>query len=168
MEDLEGFSRSILAEEDGSGHFHDALRQCGRNGDVIAKIRESLMTLSRLTGFAHLSARLSAHADALAMLRTVEQDVNSLKDHVSFLASKTTFLLDATLGMINIEQNAIIKIFSVVAVMFLPPTLVASVYGMNFHDMPELSWHLGYPLALAAMVGSMIIPYVFFKYKNWL
>ncbi|EFG8199798.1 magnesium transporter, partial [Escherichia coli] len=79
-----------------------------------------------------------------------------------------TFLLDATLGLINLEQNQIIKIFSVAAVVFLPPTLVASIYGMNFEIMPELQWSFGYPYALALMVASAIVPYLFFKRKGWL
>ena len=92
----------------------------------------------------------------------------SIIEHASFLTQKVTFLLDATLGLINIEQNAIIKIFSVAAVVFLPPTLIASIYGMNFHFMPELSWPLGYPLALLLMVISAIMPFWYFKRKGWL
>ncbi len=91
-------------------------------------------------------------------VKTVSRDVASLSDYASFLSQKMTFLLDATLGMINIEQNGIIKIFSVAAVVFLPPTLVASVYGMNFKVMPELGWHLGYPFALILMVISAVLP----------
>ena len=98
----------------------------------------------------------------------MSRDVRSLTEHASFLSSKINFLLDATLGMINIEQNAIIKIFSVVAVVFLPPTLIASIYGMNFEFMPELHWALGYPLALALMLGSAIAPYLYFKRRGWL
>jgi magnesium transporter len=94
--------------------------------------------------------------------------VRSLADHASFLSQKITFLLDATLGMINIEQNAIIKIFSVAAVVFLPPTLIASIYGMNFEHMPELRWLAGYPAALGLMILSAILPYLFFKRRGWL
>jgi magnesium transporter len=92
----------------------------------------------------------------------------ALSDHASFQTQKITFLLDATLGMINIEQNAIIKIVSVAAVVFLPPTLVASVYGMNFELMPELKWLFGYPFALAMMVVSAVLPFWFFRRKGWL
>ena len=95
-------------------------------------------------------------------------DLASLGEHATFLSGKIAFLLDATLGLINNEQNAIIKIVSVAAVVFLPPTLVASVYGMNFQHMPELGWRLGYPLALALMVLSAILPYLFFRRKGWL
>jgi magnesium transporter len=96
------------------------------------------------------------------------RDVSSLNDHASFLANKITFLLDATLGMVTLEQNNVIKIFSVVAVVFLPPTLVATVYGMNFAIMPELHWTYGYPIALAMMLGAAILPYAFFKWRKWL
>ena len=95
-------------------------------------------------------------------------DLTSLGDHASFLSSKVSFLLDATLGLINNEQNAIIKIVSVAAVVFLPPTLVASIYGMNFQYLPELHWRLGYPMALLLMVVSAVLPYVVFRRKGWL
>ena len=94
--------------------------------------------------------------------------MQSLSDHAGFLGGKIQFLLDAVLGLINLEQNNIIKIFSVVAVMFLPPTLIASIYGMNFHFMPELDKHWGYPMALAAMVASAVVPYLYFRRKGWL
>src|SRR4029079_11033632 len=103
-----------------------------------------------------------------ARIRTAARDVASLADHVSFLSNKIVFLLDATLGMINIEQNNIIKIFSIAAVVLLPPTLVASIYGMNFDHMPELKWLLGYPYALVLMVVSAVLPYLYFKQKGWL
>jgi magnesium transporter len=98
----------------------------------------------------------------------VGADLGSLGDHTSYLSSKANFLLDTTLGLINIEQNGIIKIFSVAAVVLLPPTLVASVYGMNFEVMPELKWFFGYPFALALMAFSAIVPYLLFKKKGWL
>jgi magnesium transporter len=94
--------------------------------------------------------------------------VNSLTDHATFLSGKIIFLLDATLGMIQIQQNDIIKIFSVAAVVFLPPTLIASIYGMNFHTMPELDWIFGYPFALGLMVICAVLPYIYFKHKGWL
>ena len=89
-------------------------------------------------------------------------------EHATFMANKINFLLDATLGLINLEQNQIIKIFSVAAVVFLPPTLVASIYGMNFEFMPELQWMLGYPLAIVLMVLSAILPFLYFKRRGWL
>ena len=101
-------------------------------------------------------------------LKSLARDTRFLTDHANFLSQKITFLLDATLGMISIQQNAIIKIFSVVAVVFLPPTLIASIYGMNFHFMPELSWPFGYPLAMLLMVISAISPFWFFRRRGWL
>ena len=103
-----------------------------------------------------------------ARIRTAARDVTSLTDHATFLSGKIIFLLDATLGMINIQQADIIKIFSVAAVVFLPPTLIASIYGMNFRHLPELDWWFGYPLALALMVVAAVVPYLYFKRRGWL
>ena len=131
--------------------------------------RDSLLTLDRLVGFLGLVAgQRKSLKENRERIKTLTRDVRSLLDHAGFMAQKITFLLDATLGMINIEQNAIIKIFSVVAVVFLPPTLIASIYGMNFDFMPELDWQLGYPLAIALMLGSALAPYLFFKSRGWL
>jgi magnesium transporter len=98
----------------------------------------------------------------------MQQDIAALSDHATYLANKTNFLLDATLGLINLEQNQIIKIFSIAAVCLMPPTLVASWYGMNFKNMPELEWVLGYPWALLLMLIAAIIPFAWFKRKGWL
>ena len=103
-----------------------------------------------------------------AQLKGMQRDVQSLSDHATYLSNKITFLLDAMLGVVSIEQNNIIKIFSVAAVVLMPPTLVASIYGMNFKHMPELDWSLGYPIALALMVVAAALPYLFFKWKKWL
>jgi len=96
------------------------------------------------------------------------RDINSLTEHATYLADRVSVLMGVTLGLINIEQNAIIKIFSVASVVFLPPTLIASLYGMNFKIMPELDWGLGYPLAILLMVFSAVFPYFYFKKKGWL
>ena len=98
----------------------------------------------------------------------MQRDVQSLSDHASYLSSKITFLLDAMLGFVSIEQNNIIKIFSIAAVVLMPPTLVASIYGMNFKHMPELEFALGYPYAIALMVLSAVLPFLIFKWKKWL
>jgi len=100
-------------------------------------------------------------------LRTLSQDLQPLGDHASFLSGKVNFLLDATLGLINVEQNAIIKIFTVAAVLFLPPTVVGTIYGMNFQAMPELRWLYGYPFAIVLMIMSAIVPYWYFKRRRW-
>ena len=153
-----------------SGDFQDILRRLGRRGDLTSKVRESLVGVGRLLMFFSqvAPANTKTAKDLRNRMRTMTRDVRSLTEHASFLSGKINFLLDATLGMINIEQNAIIKIFSVVAVVFLPPTLIASIYGMNFELMPELDWRFGYPLALALMVGSAVAPYLFFKRRGWL
>ena len=149
--------------------FQLVLQHIGRKEDLASNIRDSLMTLQRLSGFlGHAMAENSNGKDSRARVKTLGRDILSLTDHVTFLSQKITFLLDATLGMINIEQNGIIKIFSVAAVVFLPPTLVASIYGMNFEMMPELKWVLGYPYALGLMVMSAVLPFLFFKHKGWL
>ncbi len=107
--------------------------------------------------------------DARAHLQSMRRDTASLSDHATYLANKITFLLDAMLGVVNIEQNAIIKIFSIAAVIFMPPTLVALIYGMNFnHGMIELEWAFGYPLALALIVIDTVVPIFLFKWKKWL
>jgi magnesium transporter len=103
-----------------------------------------------------------------ARIKILQRDIISLTDHATFLNGKIAFLLDAVLGLINIEQNGIIKIFSVAAVVFLPPTLVASIYGMNFVHMPELNWDYGYPMAIGMMIASAILPFLYFKRKGWL
>jgi magnesium transporter len=100
--------------------------------------------------------------------KTLSRDVLSLSDHATFLTTNINFLLDATLGLINIEQTGIIKIFSVAATVFLPPTLIASIYGMNFEHMPELALKFGYPLSIGLMILSAVLPYYFFKRKGWL
>jgi magnesium transporter len=153
--------------------FREMLRRLGRYSDLASKTRESLLSLSRLLSF-YQEASKSQLADAevlatmTAHIDSAKRDIASLSDHAAFLSSKIAFLLDATLGLINVEQNAIIKIFSVAAVIFLPPTLVASIYGMNFRHIPELEWTFGYPFAITLMIASAILPFHFFKRKGWL
>jgi len=145
------------------------LETIGRAGDLISDIRDSLMTLDRVVGYyAQHIVRLDGSEEQRARLKTITRDIHSIGDHAGFLSGKITLLLDATLGMIGIEQNGIIKIFSVAAVVFLPPTLVASIYGMNFAFIPELKWPFGYPFAIGLMVLSALLPYWFFKRKGWL
>ncbi len=162
------FKQSGQAPGKGQG-FREILEEIGRKGDLISKIRDSLATLDRLAGY--LNQVLTDRKPDRAFrdrAKTLSRDIRSIADHASFLASKVTFLLDATLGLISIEQSNIIKIFSVVAFVMLPPTLIASVYGMNFEHMPELSWRFGYPIAIALMVLSAILPYLYLKYRGWL
>jgi magnesium transporter len=135
---------------------------------LVSKVRDSLNSLSRLLAFLMNVPLIHEDKSDDNLCRTVARDVATLSEHAAFIASNIAFLLDASLGLINVEQNAIIKIFSIASVVFLPPTLVASIYGMNFHFMPELDWHLGYPVALLGMLLSAIIPFFFFRWKGWL
>jgi magnesium transporter len=153
-------------------NFEELLQKIGEEGDFTSKMRESLVSLGRLCAFmtAIMDQAKSTRdtRDTRSRLKTLQRDIISLTDHASFLSAKISFLLDAVLGMIQIEQNDIIKIFSVAAVGFLPPTLVASIYGMNFNIMPELSWEWGYPFAIVVMVLSGLIPLIYFRRKGWL
>jgi len=149
--------------------YQDVLRQLGRKGDLVSDLRESLMGLSRVSSYLTLVAKdINATRSEREHLKTLHRDIQSISEHAGFMTQKVTFLLDATLGMINIEQNATIKIFSVLAVIFMPPTMIASIYGMNFAHMPELSWPWGYPLALLLMLLAAIMPYWYFKRRGWL
>lgn len=143
------------------------LRGIGRNGDLTSKVSDSLLGVARAATYLSQDDAVR-RKDCKARLKTMTRDVRSLTEHGIHVTNKITFLLDATLGLINIQQNNIIKIFSVVAVIFLPPTLVASSYGMNFEVMPELKWQYGYLWALGMMVVSAILPYLYFKRKGWL
>lgn len=152
-----------------SEDLQSMLQEIGRKGDLTANLRECLGSMQRMFGFlGHVFIRREADKDLKAHIKTLSRDAESLTDHVAFLDSKISFLLDGTLGLISIQQNAIIKIFSVAAVVFLPPTLVASIYGMNFTHMPELRWLFGYPWALLVMILAAILPYLYFKRRGWL
>ncbi len=144
------------------------MQRVGRSGDLAKRVRGSLHTLARIVPYLKADRPRDDGQGITVRLETLEHDVAALLDHDSHLMSTVTFLLDATLGLINIQQNAIIKIFSVAAVIFLPPTLIASIYGMNFAHIPELRWTFGYPYALGLMVLSAVLPYVYFRYRRWL
>jgi magnesium transporter len=149
--------------------YNQILRAIGRKGDLASKVRESLVSIGRLLLY------LANEADSMrwakeprALLRGMQRDVHSLSDHAAYLSNKIQFLLDAMLGVVSIEQNNVIKIFSVAAVVLMPPTLIASIYGMNFKHMPELDWTFGYPIAVLLMVSAAVAPYYFFKWRKWL
>jgi magnesium transporter len=149
--------------------YSQILIAIGRKGDLTSKVRESLVSIGRIVTF--MSAVMEGvkwSKDMREQLKTMQRDVASLTDHASYLSNKITFVLDAMLGVVNLEQNNIIKLFSVMAVVLMPPTLIASIYGMNFKDMPELDWPHGYPIAVVAMIAAAIIPYWIFKLKKWL
>jgi magnesium transporter len=171
--EIDNVSRAIFEPEGSrSGQakqYSNILISIGRKGDLTSKVRESLVSIGRLVTF--VAAEIEGvkwSKDMREQLKTMQRDVVSLTDHASYLSNKTTFVLDAMLGVVNLEQNAIIKLFSVMAVVLMPPTLIASIYGMNFKTMPELEWSLGYPLAIGLMVLAAILPYMFFKWKKWL
>jgi len=168
--EVDRVSRDIFEPETDETRSHqEILKAIGRKGDLTSKVRESLVSIGRvLLYLANEADSMRWAKDIRSQLRGMQRDVQSLSDHASYLSSKITFVLDALLGVVSIEQNNIIKIFSIAAVVLMPPTLVASIYGMNFKHMPELDWQLGYPLAIVLMLIAAALPYVFFKWKNWL
>lgn len=150
-------------------NYQVVLEKIGLMGNLNSNIRDSLLTLDRLASYlGQMLIKHEASPDLRERAKTLSSDVKSLTDHANFVAAKITFLLDATLGLITIEQNGIFKIFSVVSVVFLPPTLIASMFGMNFAFMPELQWEYGYPYALGLMAVFGLLPFLFFKFKKWL
>ena len=172
-DDLDSMVHAVLAPEVQGRRkrldYAQMLRQLERDQILVAKARVSLSSLVRLLGFlGRPGLRFELLAGTLARAATLLRDAQSLIDHTAFLANSISFELAAILGMINIEQNGIIKIFSVAAVVFLPPTLVASIYGMNFDIIPELKWQFGYLWAIGVMVASAIVPYWYFKRRGWL
>lgn len=172
--EVDQVSHSIFEPEgarvDHSRNYNEILQALGRKGDLTSKVRESLVSIGRLLLY------LANEADSMrwakeprAQLRGMQRDVQSLSDHANYLSNKIQFLLDAMLGFVTIQQNNVIKIFSVAAVVFMPPTLIASIYGMNFHkNMWELDWEHGYLFAIGLMVIAAVLPYFFFKWKKWL
>ena len=163
--DLEQLSRVILDGKQGEA-FDQALSTLTEQEDASSKVRLCLMDTQRALSFLVRKTRLPA--SQLEQAREVLRDIESLQPHNESLFQKVNFLMQAAMGFINIEQNRIIKIFSVVSVIFLPPTLVASNYGMNFKEMPELGFEFGYPMALGLMLLAAFAPYIYFKRKGWL
>jgi magnesium transporter len=148
--------------------FEKLITKLGRANIANARIEQSLAGLARTFAFVGLDERISSAPDAQAHLRSLARDAESLIAHSQAVAASINFQLSAALGLINIEQSSIIKIFSVAAVAFMPPTLIASIYGMNFNHMPELHWMQGYPLAVGAMAIAAVLPLLWFKKKGWL
>jgi magnesium transporter len=144
------------------------LRGVGRAGDLTSKIRDTLLGFGRIVPYVLTTATAWLPPEVKPRLETVRQDIISLSDYDAHLTNNVQLLLDATLGLINTEQNNIIKVLTIVSVVGVPPTLVASMYGMNFHDMPELAWSWGYPYGLALIALSAIAPLAWFKIRGWL
>lgn len=161
---LETISQTVLAKE--GRNLQGAIDSLTRQEDVSGKVRLCLMDTQRALAF--LLRRGRGDETVRDWIREILRDIDSLLPHNTFLFEKVNFLMNAAMGLINIEQNQIIKTFSIAAVVFLPPTLIASIYGMNFDLMPELHWWWGYPMAVFAMVVSGIAPYWYFKRKGWL
>src|ERR1700732_2650057 len=172
--DMDNISHHIFEPEGvaRTGHakrYSDILIAIGRKGDLTSKVRESLVSVGRVVTFVAAAVDgVKWSKDMREQLKTMQRDVTSLTDHASYLSNKITFVLDAMLGVVNLEQNNIIKLFSVMAVVLMPPTLIASIYGMNFKAMPELDWAHGYPYALVSMLLAAAGPYIYFKWKKWL
>ncbi|PZQ50430.1 MAG: magnesium transporter [Rhodovulum sulfidophilum] len=169
--EIEKLSREVLHVIPGeqAKDYRLVLRDIGHHGEVVSHVQRSLVSIERMfVFFGPATATRPLSKDSRARLKSLNRDARFLTEHANFLTQKIQFLLDATLGMIGIEQNATIKIFSVAAVVFLPPTLIASIYGMNFEIMPELSWAFGYPFALGLMVMSAWLSYWIFKRQGWL
>ena len=170
--EVDQISRTIFEPDDDettTPEYNEILKGLGRKGDLTSKVRESEVSVGRLVLFlANEAETMRWPKDKKAQVKSMQRDVVSLSDHATYLSNKITFLLDALLGSVTIQQNNVIKLFSVAAVVFMPPTLVASIYGMNFKHMPELDWYFGYPLAIVLMILAAVGPYFFFKWKKWL
>jgi magnesium transporter len=163
---LEAVSANVLKRNINDEVAGDALAAIAKEEDLNGRIRRNVMDTRRAVSFM-MRARM-LNAEQFEEARQILRDIDSLDSHTTFLFDKINFLMNATVGFININQNKIIKIFSVASVALLPPTLIASIYGMNFKAIPELDWSLGYPFALALMAVSVITPFWYFRRKGWL
>ncbi|TAL14403.1 MAG: magnesium/cobalt transporter CorA, partial [Aquabacterium sp.] len=163
---LEAVSKRVLKSQMNDEAAAGVLAAIARQEDLNGRIRRNVMDTRRAVSFM-MRARM-LNAEQFEEARQILRDIDSLDSHTAFLFDKINFLMDATVGFININQNKIIKIFSVASVALLPPTLIASIYGMNFQAMPELNWKLGYPFALGLMIASIITPFWYFRRKGWL
>jgi magnesium transporter len=165
-QNLEEVSGRVLQEEFTDQDAAAALNAIAHEEDLNGRIRRNMMDTRRAVSFL-MRGRL-LNSEQFEEARQILRDIESLDGHTSFLFDKINFLMDATVGFININQNKIIKIFSVASVAFLPPTLIASIYGMNFKWLPELEWDLGYPFAIGLMITSAIAPFLYFRHRGWL
>ena len=163
---LEAVSARVLRQDVNDQAAGEALSAMARQEDLNGRIRRNVMDTRRAVSFMMRSRMLNA--EQFEEARQILRDIDSLDSHSTFLFDKINFLMNATVGFININQNKIIKIFSVASVALLPPTLIASIYGMNFKGMPELNWSFGYPFALVLMLASVAAPFIYFRRKGWL
>jgi magnesium transporter len=165
-DNLEKVSARVLTQDVNDQAAGAALTAIAREEDLNGRIRRNVMDTRRALSFMMRSRMLNA--EQFEEARQILRDIDSLDSHTAFLFDKINFLMDATVGFININQNKIIKIFSVASVALLPPTLIASIYGMNFKYMPELEQTWGYPLAIGLMIASVAAPFIYFRRKGWL
>ncbi len=165
-QNLEEVSKSVLQKEFSDQDAAESLSAMAREEDLNGRVRRNMMDTRRAVSFM-MRGRL-LNTDQFDDARQILRDIESLDGHTAFLFEKINFLMDATVGFININQNKIIKIFSVASVAFLPPTLIASIYGMNFRILPELDWTFGYPFAILLMIASAVTPFWYFRRRGWL
>ncbi len=163
---LEAVSARVLKSDVTDAEAGEVLSAIAREEDLNGRIRRNVMDTRRAVSFMMRSRMLNA--EQFEESRQILRDIDSLDSHTAFLFDKINFLMDATVGFININQNKIIKIFSVASVALLPPTLIASIYGMNFKTLPELEWRYGYVYAIALMIASVAVPIIYFRRKGWL
>ncbi len=175
--DLDGVATDIFQEEGVAAKddtnktqidLQGVVRRLGRANGLQGKLRESLLSFSRVLSFTRQSAEAWLKPEVKTKARSLERDVTSLTEYAEHLAAQIGHLQEATFSLINIDQNRVIKVFSIAAVLFLPPTLVATMYGMNFKNMPELDWIFGYPFSIGLMILSAMIPFFWLKRKGWL
>ena len=174
-DDLDAISHRIFRDPVRAGGsrredrmLRETLAAIGRTGDYISFIRDSQVGAARIVPYVMSTASDWLPADLKPRLDTLRQDIASLNDFDTHLFEKIQFLLDATLGFINIAQNNVMKVLTVASVVGIPPVLVAGVYGMNFKSMPELDWSWGYPYGLALITVSALVPLIWFKLRDWL
>lgn len=170
--DMDALSNEVFASNGNGLHrsrdFRIVLQNVGRNGDLVSKARETLASLGRLVVFLQQASHPQIQNDARNRLRTLGRDIAQMSDHATFIGNKVQFMLDATLGMINIDQNNILKIFSVVTLIMLPPSVIGGIFGMNFAVIPLSQHPFGFEFAIALMVLSAVTPFVLFKRRGWL
>ena len=172
--EIEGISRQIFdhhAHRNGRNpelRLEALLMRIGKVQMLLAKLRETSVSTTRLLTFLETIDLIDKDSAVRRHVQSLVADAEALSDHSNFLGDNLTFLLDASLGLISLEQNNVMKIFSVFAVVFMPPTLIAGIYGMNFERMPELKWLLGYPMALALILASAVFPLWYARRKGWL
>ncbi len=169
---LDGVTRDIFSNGSTASDariLETALGTVGREGELLGRVRLGLLTLERAVGYFTQSSDKTGTGDDLHQsVKANLRDIKALEVHADFLSARLANVTDTTLGLVNLAQNTTVRILSVVAALFLPPTLIGTVYGMNFRVMPELDWVWGYPIAVALMVGSAVVTYLVLKWKNWL